>query len=108
MTNELPKAHSHAAVTTDRPDRYGKQLVSHLGRHNGGEWSAEQRSGWIELGTGRATLSAEDTTLRLDIHAPPDQLERLQEVVASHLIRFGERDQLEVHWVRGPDQPAGG
>ena len=108
MTNELPTAHSHAAVTTDRPERYGKQLVSHLGRRDGGEWSAEQRSGWIDLGNGRAILTAEDTTLRLDIHAPPEQLERLQEVVASHLIRFGERDELQVHWVRAPDQPAGG
>ena len=55
MTNELPTAHSHAAVATDRPERYGKQLVSHLGRRNGGEWSTEQRSGWIELETGRAS-----------------------------------------------------
>jgi hypothetical protein len=108
MTDELPSAHSHAAVTTDRPERYGKQLVSHLGRRNGGEWSAEQGSGWIDFGPGRAILTVEDTRLRLDIHAAPDELERLQEVIASHLIRFGERDELAVQWVRGPDQPAAG
>ena len=93
MTNELPTAHSHAVVTTDRPERYGKQLVSHLGRHNGGQWSPEQRSGFIDLGTGRAILAAEDTTLRLDIHSSPEELERLQEVVANHLIRFAERNE---------------
>jgi uncharacterized protein len=108
MTNELPFAHSHAAVTTTRPERYGKQLVSHLGRRNGGEWSAEHRSGWIDLGTGRAILTAEDTKLRLEIHSPPEQLERLQEVIASHLIRFGQSDELEVRWVRAPDQLSGG
>jgi hypothetical protein len=32
-----------------------------------------------------------------------DELPRLEEVVASHLVRFGERDELSVQWVRGTD-----
>ena len=49
---------SRADVSTDRPGRYAKQLVSHLGRRNGGEWSDENGTGWIQLRTGRAFLAS--------------------------------------------------
>ncbi|HZN79756.1 MAG TPA: hypothetical protein VFC01_08735 [Mycobacterium sp.] len=55
MTTDSP-ASTHATVITDRPDRYGKQLASHLGR--------------------------------------------LEDVVASRLVRFGEKDELSVVWQR--------
>jgi len=100
MTESASAAGSYADVATDRPERYGKQLVSHLGRRNGGEWSAEDRSGWIDLGDGRATVTATDAGLRLELVAAPDQLPRLEEVVGSHLARFGERDGLTIRWTR--------
>jgi uncharacterized protein len=87
-------------VPTDRPERYGKQLVNHLGRHGGGEWSGEDGSGWIALGDGRATVTAAGGCLELVITAPSRQLPKLQEVVGSHLERFGERDALRVVWNR--------
>jgi uncharacterized protein len=99
MTTDSP-ASTHATVITDRPDRYGKQLASHLGRRNGGEWSADTATGWIDFGDGRATITAEGDQLRLEITAPCDQLGRLEEVVASHLVRFGEKDELSVVWQR--------
>jgi hypothetical protein len=99
MTTDSP-ASTHATVITDRPDRYGKQLASHLGRRNGGEWSADTATGWIDFGDGRATLTAEGDQLRLEITAPCDQLGHLEEVVASHLVRFGEKDELSVVWQR--------
>lgn len=85
-------------AVTDRPERYGKQLVSHLGRHNGGQWSAEDRSGWIELGSGRAIVTAGDGVLDLAVIAPAKDVRRLQDVVGRHLVRFGERDGLAVVW----------
>jgi uncharacterized protein len=91
---------AHAGVPTDRPERYGKQLVSHLGRHSGGEWSAEDGSGWIALGKGRATVTAAEGMLELTITAPYKQLANLEKVVGSHLERFGERDALRVAWNR--------
>lgn len=91
-------ATTQAVVPTERPDRYGKQLVSHLGRRNGGEWSPESRSGWIDLGSGRATVTAREGELELTVTAPSDELPRLQDVVGSHLVRFGERDELTVAW----------
>ena len=37
---------SEALVVTDRPARYGKQLVAHLSRRNSGDWSdSDQRAG---------------------------------------------------------------
>jgi hypothetical protein len=98
MTNETST--SRATVATDRPERYGKQLVSHLGRRNGGEWSAEQHSGWIDLATGKASVGAGEGALLLEIRAPAEELPRLEEVIADHLVRFGERDELTVDWSR--------
>ncbi|MEU6827286.1 DUF2218 domain-containing protein [Nocardia beijingensis] len=93
---------SHSVVHTDRPERYGKQLVSHLGRRNGGEWSPESSSGWIDLDLGRATVTARPGELRLRIDAAAEDLPRLEDVVARHLVRFGERDRLSVTWQRDP------
>ncbi|MCX2929005.1 DUF2218 domain-containing protein [Mycobacterium sp. CVI_P3] len=99
MSTEVPTV--DATVRTDRTARYGKQLVSHLGRRNGGEWSADAGSGWIDLGAGRATVTAGDGVLDLHLRAPADELARLQDVIASHLTRFGERDELSVEWIAG-------
>jgi uncharacterized protein len=100
MTTNDTSASTHATVITDRPGRYGKQLASHLGRRNGGEWSADTSTGWIDFAEGRATLTADDDQLRLEITAPCDQLGKLEEVVASHLARFGETEELCVEWQR--------
>lgn len=96
---------TNAVVRTDRPERYGKQLVTHLSRRHGGQWSAESGSGWIELGSGRASVTAGEGELLLHITAPPDELEQLEDVLARHLVRFGERDRLVVTWKR--DVPGG-
>ena len=92
----------HADVATDRPDRYGKQLVSHLGRKNGGEWSAESGSGWINLNGGKVTVTTDEGVLHLRVEGATDDLDRLADVVERHLVRFGERDELAVQW-RGQD-----
>lgn len=106
MTAEAPSSSSQSVVHTDRPERYGKQLVAHLGRRNGGSWSADSASGWIDFEVGRATLTAREGELHLRIDAAAEDLPRLEDVLARHLIRFGERDHLTVTWQRdlsGPD-----
>ncbi|WP_236567439.1 DUF2218 domain-containing protein [Nocardia sp. CY41] len=105
MTAGGSSASSHSVVRTERPARYGKQLVSHLGRRNGGEWSAQAASGWIDLDLGRATVSAREGELHLRIEAAAEDLPRLEDVLARHLVRFGERDQLSVTWQRDPAAP---
>ncbi len=100
MTTNDSSETTHASVITDRPERYAKQLASHLGRRHGGERSSQTNTGWIDFGPGRATISADGDQLQLAITAPCDHLSRLEEVVATHLVRFGERDELSVEWRR--------
>jgi hypothetical protein len=92
---------STALVATDRPARYGRQLVAHLGRHAVGAWDEGTDSGWIEFGTDRATLTAVEGTLELRLSAGSGDLDRLEDVLARHLVRFGTRDELTVRWTRG-------
>jgi len=98
-------ARSEALVATDRPARYGKQLVAHLGRRNGGEWSESDQSGWIDFASGRAQLSCAPDGLRLSVEGDQDDLDRLEDVVGRHLARFGTRDELHVRWSRSTGEP---
>lgn len=85
--------------STDRAGRYGKQLVAHLGRRAGGEWSEAEGTGWIALGEGRAELVAEDDALVVTLTSEQG-LEQLKDVVERHLVRFGEKDELTMSWTR--------
>jgi hypothetical protein len=91
---------SRADVLTDAPERYAKQLVSHLGRRvefttDGPTSTAEIAGGTgvIEVGEGVITLraAAED----------PETLDRVQDVLGRHLERFGQRNELAVVWTAG-------
>lgn len=96
---------STAGVSTDRPARYGKQLVTHLSRRNGGGWSVAEEIGWVALGDGRADVSCAPGELRLRVEGAPADLDRLEDVVGRHLVRFGARDELVVTWVRDDGAP---
>jgi hypothetical protein len=91
---------SRAAVSTDRPGRYAKQLVAHLSRRSAGEWSDESGTGWIQFEAARAELTSGDGVLNLLVRTEPAQIDRFEDVVGRHLVRFGTRDELIVHWVR--------
>ena len=98
----MPPVVSVAEVRTDRPARYGKQLVSHLGRKAGGQWSEETETGWITLGTGRADVSCAPGLLLVRLTSPAEP-DRLEGVVGGHLVRFGTKDELVVAWRRDDD-----
>jgi hypothetical protein len=89
---------STAEVVTDRPARFGKQLVSHLGRRSGGEWDDQAESGWIQIGPGRADLTCDTGVLRLRVEGEKADLPQLEDVVGRHLVRFGAKDELVVRW----------
>ncbi|MCF1595741.1 DUF2218 domain-containing protein [Streptomyces muensis] len=114
---------AEARVETDRPSRYLVQLCKHLsnkGRHLGHrppghrppglrpdqihvEWSDTQ--GVLTLPWGRCTLHAERDALVLRAEGDDEQgLRRLQELMATHLERFGRREGLQVNW---QDEQAG-
>jgi hypothetical protein len=98
---------STAVVKTDRAPRYGKQLVSHLGRRLIATWDETDSRGVIDLGdnVGRVTLECAPDTLTITIVAHQGTDERvvqMEDAVARHLERFSARDPLNVEW----DRPA--
>ncbi len=105
---------SSASVATDRPARYGKQLAAHLGRRMTSSWDEDTGLGEILFPFGRATMTAKDGALLLFVEGNPDAepdlrgpagLDRLEDVVGRHLVRFGTKDELVVHWRRSDDSP---
>jgi 1-acyl-sn-glycerol-3-phosphate acyltransferase len=93
-------ATSTASVATDRPGRYAKQLVSHMSRKAQGTWNDDAGNGTIAFTNADRTLAAADGALLLALQADPENLDRMEGVVGSHLVRFGTRDELVVEWVR--------
>jgi uncharacterized protein len=88
---------SEALVATDRPERYGNQLVKHFSNKIDANWDGG--SGVLQFGFGDAAVHAEEGVLRMRVNAGDRaSLERMEQVVASHLVRFGQRDELKVEW----------
>jgi hypothetical protein len=90
---------SIAKVATERPERYLKQLVSHLGNKVETEMTEDGRSGSLTFTSGTCELAAEPGTLVMTAQAEDiELLARVQDVVARHLVRFGTKDELVVEW----------
>ena len=90
---------SEAHVPTDAADRYAKQLcnhASHMGAHS--QWTPPD--GTVEFphgGTLHLTATPEELVLRANADTP-DDLARVQAVIASDLQRFGHRNDMHVTW----------
>ena len=96
----MPELTASATVATATPERYAKQLASHLGRRC--EIREEPEGIRIVLAdTGDCLLVARDDALDLSATARgPEELDRVLDVVGSHLERFGQRNELHVSWNR--------
>ena len=94
MTSTLT---SRAAVTTEKPVPYMRQLCKHFGHKVDASFGDD--SGYIQFEFGRCELQARDGELDLTVTAPDEaSRERMRHVVGSHLERFGKRDGLTVSW----------
>lgn len=106
---------SRALVRTDRAGRYAKQLSSHLARRLETSWDETTGTGVVHLDHGRCALRAQGDGLELvavvDEGLTPDErsalLDRIEDVVGRHLVRFGARDELVVQWQRSDGSPGG-
>lgn len=98
---------STASVATTRARRYGKQLVSHLGRRSVGSWNEETDNGELDMSGGAAhvTLTSTPEALLLEISSTEDDIATYEDVVGRHLVRFGQRDELHVDWQRSDGSP---
>lgn len=93
---------STASVATARAPRYGKQLVSHLGRRSVGSWDETTASGTLDMNDHAAhvTLNSTPEALLIEIRSADADAATYEDVVGRHLVRFGERDELKVSWQR--------
>lgn len=88
---------TEACVPTPKASAYMKQLCKHFGHRVPAEWTDD--AGQVRFDGGRCRLRAEVDALVLSIDADDaESVGRLQEVVGSHLERFGRRDELKVSW----------
>lgn len=89
---------SKAAVQTEKPVPYMRQLCKHFGHRLEADFG--DTDGWILFDVGRCELDASASdTLKLTVSAATtDELERMRNVIGSHLERFGKRDGLLVRW----------
>ena len=97
---------STAAVATERPGRYAKQLASHFAKKIPTGWDEQAGEGFLEFPFGRATLAAGDGVLLIALVCPDaESRDRLESVVGRHLVRFGTKDELVCVWRRTDGTP---
>jgi caffeoyl-CoA O-methyltransferase len=89
---------SSARLDTERPQRYLKQLMSHLGNRIEADL-ADPDHGSVRMDGSSCDLVADATGLAMVAHAPdPAGLARIQDVVARHLVRFAGAEALSSDW----------
>ena len=92
---------STGTVSTDRPERYGKQLTNHMSRRHGGEWDSEADRGYILFPTTRADLKCADDMMTITVEAEDEETATcLEDVIERHLVKFGAKDNLTMEWTR--------
>jgi len=99
--------YARAEVVTPTPDRFIRQLVSHLSHKATTEQQSDETA-VIAVHDGHCKLTGEDELLVLEATADSAQgLAHIQDVVGRHLERFGARAALRVEWKSdGPAIPA--
>jgi uncharacterized protein len=88
---------TRAEVTTDKPVAYMRQLCKHFGHKVDASFGED--AGYIQFDFGRCSLHAANGVLALEVTAADQEShDRMERVIASHLERFGRRDELSVAW----------
>jgi hypothetical protein len=85
-----------ARVPTAHASRYLQQLCKHWSHKFPVEFTPQ--NGRIEMSAGVLILDADPEGLGLRLTAEPDNLVRMQGVVADHLKRFAFREELAFDW----------
>lgn len=92
---------SRAEVPTAHAVSYLKQLCRHWAHKFPVELDEAGTHGKITLPQAYVTLMSSPATLSVYLEiADPANQERMEEVVAEHLQRFGFRETLAFHWLQ--------
>jgi uncharacterized protein len=95
-----PVLRTIAEIETAQASNYLIRLCKHFAHKLAVTY--DDHAGHIPFSVGDCDLSAQGDRLRLAVKArDQDSLERLKEVVASHLLRFAFREDLAVRWSDG-------
>ena len=87
---------STAVVQTDQAARYMGQLVKHFAHKVPTTLAADHGSIAFDIGVCEV---ASGEALSLTCVAPEENMERLQDIVTRHLVRFAFREnKLQVNW----------
>jgi len=90
--------HSEARVALESPGRYLGQLCKHFAHKL--PVTLEEKQGSITFAMGTCRLRVDEGLLVLRAEAEvAEDLERLQDVVARHLLRFAFRTPPEIKWL---------
>ncbi|MEU8076725.1 GNAT family N-acetyltransferase [Catellatospora citrea] len=90
--------HTTARVVTDRPHRYLKQLVSHMGHKVPAELDGERGS--IRFSLGSCLLVASTGHFDMIVKAgTADAIAAVEDTITRHLLRFATKDELTVDWL---------
>jgi hypothetical protein len=92
-----PTRRAEARVTTENASKYLQQLCKHFQHKLPATF--DPAAGAITFPMGEVKLAAEPEALALALESPgADELEKLKDVVARHLVRFAFREELNVAW----------
>ena len=94
MTTET----SEARIPTEHASRYLQQLCKHWSHKFAVTFDAAH--GVVPFGQATCTFDAAPDTLVLRLDAASDDLARMEDVVAKHLVRFAFREELDIRWTR--------
>jgi len=90
---------AEATVVTDGPGRYLAQLVKHFAHKLPTSLAPDNSTGQIDFAMGPCHLAVRDGALHMRVEAATDaDRDRLQDVVARHLLRFAFRDPPVITW----------
>lgn len=90
---------TYTNVATESPSINLKKLCRHFGHKIEVEFDDTQ--GKIRFPFGTVTLAAQESLLQLQgSAATEEELERLEQVVADHLVRFANKETLSIKWQR--------
>ena len=86
----------HGFARTEHASLYLKKLCRHFSHKVDTEF--DDQNGIIRFPFGTCDLSADDQALHLHCQAAGEDLEKLREVIDSHLVRFASKETLSLRW----------
>lgn len=94
-----------AQVETEKAERYLKALCNHFNHKGNASYDIDDEGighGSVVFDFGRCKMEANANSLALHVSAESEmRFSRIKHVVDDHLVRFANKEELQVTWVDG-------